>query len=96
MIKQTLLALAASASVVAAVAPLQVEARTHHYRHVYRGASSRYSCRRGDGVQGTVIGAGAGALAGAALTHGAAGPIIGAVGGGLLGNHIGRRTVHCR
>ena len=100
MIKQSLLALAASASILATAAPLPVEARTHHRHHarshVYRGSNGRYYCRRGDGVQGTVIGAGAGALAGAALTHGAAGPIIGAVGGGLLGNHIGRRTVRCR
>ena len=95
MIKQTLLALAASASVLAAAAPLTAEAR-HYRHHVYRGTAARYNCHRGDGVQGTVIGAGAGALAGAALTHGAAGPILGAVGGGLVGNHIGRHTVHCR
>ena len=99
MIKQGLLALAASTSVLAVAAPVPAEAR-HHYRHyysrVYRGSSARYSCRRGDGVQGTLIGAGAGALLGAALTHGAVGPIVGAVGGGLAGNSIGRHTVRCR
>ena len=96
MIKQSLLALAATGTVIAAAAPIPAEARHHYRHHVYQASSGRYNCRRGDGVQGTVIGAGAGALAGAALTHGAAGPIIGAVGGGLLGNHIGRRTVRCR
>ena len=99
MIKQGLLALAASASVFAAAAPVPAEAR-HHYRHyysrVYQGSSGRYSCRQGDGVQGTLIGAGAGALLGSVLTHGAVGPILGAVGGGLAGNSIGRHSVHCR
>lgn len=101
MLKQGILALAASASLVAATVPTAAEARHHHHRtyrtsHVYRGYSGRYYCHRGDGTEGTIVGAGAGALVGAALTHGAAGPIIGAVGGGLLGRHIGRHTVHCR
>ncbi|MGZ3171639.1 MAG: glycine zipper 2TM domain-containing protein [Croceibacterium sp.] len=100
MFKKSILALAATASIVAAAAPVAVEARTHHRHytssHVYRGTNGRYRCHRGNGTQGTIIGAGAGALAGAAVTHGAAGPIIGAVGGGLLGRHIGRHTVHCR
>ena len=97
MLKQSVMALAAAASVATAVAPVSADARTRHHRHhVYRGTSSAYTCRRGDGTAGTIIGAGAGALAGAAVTHGAAGPIIGAVGGGLLGRHIGRHTVHCR
>jgi|SRR6478736_3911575 len=100
MFKQGMLALAATASVVAAATPVAVEARTRHHTyttsHVYRGANGRYYCRRGDGTVGTIVGAGAGALVGAAVTHGAAGPILGAVGGGLLGRHVGRHTVHCR
>jgi len=98
MLKQGMLALAASASLVAAAVPTAAEARHHHYRtsHVYHGYNGRYYCHRGNGTVGTIVGAGAGALLGSALTHGAAGPIIGAVGGGLLGRHIGRHTVHCR
>jgi hypothetical protein len=100
MFKQGMLALAATASVVAAAAPVAADARTRHRTyttsHVYRGTNGRYYCRRGDGTVGTIVGAGAGALVGAAVTHGAVGPILGAVGGGLLGRHIGRHTVHCR
>lgn len=100
MFKQGILALAATASVLAAATPIAADARTrhHYYRtsHVYRGTNGRYYCHRGHGTTGAIIGAGAGALVGAAVTHGAAGPIAGAVGGGLLGRHIGRHTVHCR
>jgi uncharacterized protein YcfJ len=99
MFRQGFMALAATASVLAAATPVTADARTrHHYRthHVYRGSNGRYYCHRGSGTTGTIIGAGAGALLGAAVTHGAAGPIAGAVGGGLLGRHIGRHTVHCR
>jgi uncharacterized protein YcfJ len=100
MFRQGFMALAATASVLAAATPVTADARTrHHYHrtsHVYRGSNGRYYCHRGSGTTGTIIGAGAGALLGAAVTHGAAGPIAGAVGGGLLGRHIGRRTVHCR
>jgi|SRR6185312_4248517 uncharacterized protein YcfJ len=100
MFRQGFMALAATASVLAAATPVTADARTrHHYHrtsHVYRGSNGRYYCHRGNGTTGTIIGAGAGALLGAAVTHGAAGPIAGAVGGGLLGRHIGRRTVHCR
>ena len=100
MFKQGMLAFAATASVLAAAAPVAADAQTRHrtYRtsQVYRGADGRYYCRRGRGTTGAIIGAGAGALVGAAVTHGAAGPIVGAVGGGLLGRHVGRHTVHCR
>lgn len=105
MLKQSILALAATASVAAATAaPLPADARTRHYHHrtyttsrVYRGRNGRYYCRRGDGTVGTIVGAGAGALVGSAITHdGLAGPVLGAVGGGLLGRHIGRHTVRCR
>jgi hypothetical protein len=101
MFKHGIMALAATASVVAATAPVAADARTRHHRtyatsHVYRGTNGRYYCRRGNGTVGTIVGAGAGALVGAAVTHGSTGPILGAVGGGLLGRHIGRHTVHCR
>jgi hypothetical protein len=101
MFKHGILALTVSASLVAAALPTAAEARHHYHRaysttRFYHGRGGRYYCRRGDGTVGTIVGAGAGALVGAALTHGAAGPIIGAVGGGLLGRHIGRHTVHCR
>ena len=100
MFKKSLLALTATASIVAAAAPVAADARTRHHHYtshrVYRGTNGRYYCHRGNGTEGTIIGAGAGALAGAALTHGAAGPILGAVGGGLLGRHIGRHNIHCR
>lgn len=98
MFKKSMLALAATASVVSAAAPVAADARTrHHYTHrVYRGTSGRYYCHRGHGTTGAIVGAGVGALAVGAVTHGAAGPIAGAVGGGLLGRHIARHTVHCR
>lgn len=99
MIKQGLLALAASASVMAVAAPVPAEARhyhRHYYSRVYQGENGYYNCHRGDGVQGTLVGAGAGALLGSLLTHGAVGPILGAVGGGLAGNSIGRHNVRCR
>lgn len=97
MFKHSIMALAATASVVAAVAPVSADARTrHHTSRVYSGTSGRYYCHRGNGTVGTIIGAGAGALLGGAVTHGSTGPIVGAVGGGLLGRHIARHTVHCR
>ena len=99
MFKQGIMALAATTTVLAAATPIAADARTrHHYRtsHVYAGTNGRYYCHRGHGTTGAIIGAGAGALLGAAVTHGAAGPIAGAVGGGLLGRHVARHTVHCR
>jgi hypothetical protein len=101
MFKRGVFALAAAASIIGSIAPTAAAARSRHHHsyataHIYHGKNGRYYCRRGDGTVGTIVGAGAGALVGAALTHGAAGPIIGAVGGGLLGRHIGRHTVRCR
>jgi hypothetical protein len=99
MFKHSIMALAATASVVAATVPAAAEARHHHRYYtsrVYRGHNGRYYCRRGNGTVGTIVGAGVGALAVGAVTHGSTGPILGAVGGGLLGRHIGRHTVHCR
>lgn len=102
MLKQSILALAATASLAVATTPVAADARTrHHHRtyttsRVYRGTNGRYYCRRGNGTVGTIVGAGAGALVGSAVTHGIAGPIIGGVGGALLGRSIGRHTVRCR
>jgi len=98
MFKQSMIALAATASIAGATMSVAADARTyHHYTtsRVYRGSDGRYYCHRGNGTVGTIVGAGAGALIGGAVTHGATGPILGAVGGGLLGRHIGRHTVHC-
>jgi uncharacterized protein YcfJ len=64
-------------------ADAQYRARTHRYHHVHRR-----HCHHG--TTGALIGGGAGALIGSAVTHGATGPIVGAAGGALLGRHIAR------
>lgn len=70
---------------------------------VYRGYDNRYYCRRSDGTTGLIIGAGAGGLAGAALSSGRSevlGVLLGAAIGGAVGNSVdrnnSRRSVYCR
>ena len=70
------------------VVPTSADARRHYYH------SAR--CHRSDGTTGTIIGAGGGALAGAAIGGGVAAPIIGGAAGALLGRHIDRKKVICR
>ena len=101
MFKQSVLALAATASVLTVAIPEQADARTRHRTHhaagtVWRGSDGRYHCRRGDGTLGTVIGAAAGAGAGMVVDRHGAAPFIGAVAGGLLGRHIARQKPRCR
>jgi hypothetical protein len=88
--RKFILALAA-ASVAMPLATSPADARVRHYRHHYY-----HTCHRHNGTTGAIIGGGAGALAGAAVTHGAAGPIIGGVGGALLGRHIQRHNSRYR
>ena len=59
MFKKSLFALAATASIVAATAPVAADARTRHYtrHHVYRGSNGRYYCHRGHGTTGTIVSA---------------------------------------
>lgn len=60
---------------------------------VYRGYDGRYYCRRSDGTTGLIIGAGVGALAGAAIANGGSnllGALIGAAAGGAVGTAIDR------
>ena len=88
--RKFILALAA-ASVAMPLATSPADARVRHYRHHYY-----HTCHRNNGTTGAIIGGGVGALAGAAVTHGAAGPIVGAAGGALLGRHIQRHNSRYR
>jgi uncharacterized protein YcfJ len=70
---------------------------------VYRGYDGRYYCRRSDGTTGLIIGAGVGALAGAAIANGGSnllGALIGAAAGGAVGSAIdrngSRNNYYCR
>ena len=57
---------------------------------IYRGSDGRYYCKRRDGTVGLVVGAGAGALIGSAISRGALGTILGAVAGGAIGRSVDR------
>jgi hypothetical protein len=99
MFKQSILALAAAASVATAAAPDTAFARTRHHRThatTWRGSDGRYHCRRGDGTVGTVVGAVAGAGLGMVVDRHGAAPFLGAVAGGLAGRSIARNQVRCR
>jgi uncharacterized protein YcfJ len=68
-----------------AVSPADAARHRHHYSH--------YRCTHRGGTTGAIVGGGAGALVGHAVTgHGLAGPIVGGVGGALLGRHIERHS----
>jgi len=62
---------------------------------VYRGSEGLYYCRRHDGTVGLVVGAGAGALIGSAVTHGTLGTILGAAAGGAIG-YSAERSMSCQ
>jgi len=66
---------------------------------VYRGNDGRYYCRRSDGTTGLIIGAGAGALLGNALSNGNSGllgTVLGGLAGGAVGRSVDRGSVQCR
>jgi len=65
----------------------------------WRGNDRRYSCRRGSGTTGLVLGGGAGALLGRSIDGGrdrTLGTILGAAGGALLGREVDRGGSRCR
>ena len=80
-------ALCAASVSLTAVAPTAADAARHRH-HYYRS-----TCRPHGGTTGAIVGGGAGALIGHAVTgHGLAGPIVGGVGGALRGRHIERHS----
>ena len=90
MRKLILAVTAATVALPATVIPTAADAR-HRYHHYY--SRSYRTCHRHSGTTGAIVGGGAGALVGHAVTgHGLAGPIIGGVGGALLGRHIERHN----
>jgi len=65
----------------------------------YRGNDRRYSCRRGSGTTGLIVGGGAGALLGRSIDGGrdrTLGTILGAGAGALLGREVDRGGSRCR
>jgi Ni/Co efflux regulator RcnB len=73
--------------------------RLSYNDRVYRGNNGRYYCRRSDGTTGLIIGAGAGALLGNALSNGNSGllgTLLGAGVGGAIGSSVDRGNVTCR
>jgi len=65
----------------------------------WRGNDRRYSCRRGSGTTGLVVGGAAGALLGRGLDGGrdrTLGTILGAGAGALLGREVDRGGSRCR
>ncbi|MEO6153783.1 MAG: glycine zipper 2TM domain-containing protein [Croceibacterium sp.] len=107
MFKQSLFALAAASTVLAAAVPTVAEAR-HHRRYartqtvsrsqVFQGRDGRYYCRRGNGTVGLVVGSVGGALLGRAVdTQGdrLPGTLIGAAAGALAGREA-EKQIRCR
>ena len=79
--------------------PSYRERRLSQNDRIYRGRDGRYYCRRNDGTTGLIIGAGVGALAGAAIDGGSSsllGALIGGGAGALIGREIERGEVRCR
>jgi hypothetical protein len=106
MLKQSALALAATASILTAAAPDVAFARHRTARaaeyvpssRVWRGDDGRYYCRHTNGTIGLVVGAAGGALIGRAIdSHGdrTTGTIVGAALGALVGREVQKR-VSCR
>ena len=65
---------------------------------IYRGADTRYYCRRIDGTTGLIVGAGLGALLGNQLDVGGSATvrtIIGGAAGALVGRAIDKGSVRC-
>jgi uncharacterized protein YcfJ len=109
MLKRTLIALAGTGAMLAAV-PAEARDRTYDERgryieprrvsagEVWQGRDGRYYCRRGNGTTGLVIGAAGGALLGREIDGGrnrATGTILGAAAGALLGREV-QRSMRCR
>jgi uncharacterized protein YcfJ len=68
------------------------------YRHRHSSGRRYYSCRRGSGTTGLIVGGAAGALVGRSVDRGryrTTGTVLGAAGGALLGREI-QRTRRCR
>lgn len=68
-------------------------------RRTWRGNNGRYSCRRGSGTTGLVLGGAAGALLGRGIDGGrdrTLGTVLGAAGGALLGREVDRGGSRCR
>jgi hypothetical protein len=65
---------------------------------IYRGSDGRYYCKRSDGTTGLIIGGGAGALLGGAVSDGIGGALIGGALGALLGRSVDRNRddIRCR
>ncbi|MEO6040340.1 MAG: glycine zipper 2TM domain-containing protein [Croceibacterium sp.] len=104
MFKQSLFALAAASTVLAAAIPEAAEARTRRTvqtvssSRVFQGRDGRYYCRRGNGTIGLVVGGVGGALIGRSIdSHGdrLPGTLIGAAAGALVGREVEKR-VRCR
>jgi outer membrane lipoprotein SlyB len=109
MLKQTILALAATSMAVPMATPaFEAQARHHtthhHYRtdngvRYWRGNNGRYYCHRKNGTVGLLVGGAAGALVGSAVSNGhTAGTVIGAAAGALLGRSVARNhhRAYCR
>ena len=56
------------------------------------GSADARRCRYLNKTEGAVVGGVGGAVLGAVLTHGAAGPLIGAAAGGVAGHEIARKN----
>ena len=108
MLKQTMLALAATSLAVPMAAPtFEAQARHHTSRHYYRtsngvrywrGSNGRYYCHRRNGTVGLLVGGAAGALLGSAVGNGhTTGTVIGAAAGALVGRSVARhQRPYCR
>ncbi len=72
----------------------------YRYRErTWRGNNGRYSCRRGSGTTGLLLGGAAGALLGRGIDGGrdrTLGTVLGAAGGALLGREVDRGGSRCR
>jgi hypothetical protein len=73
--------------------------RNDYRERNWRGNDRRYSCRRGSGTTGLILGGGAGALLGRSIDGGrdrTLGTILGAGAGALLGREVDRGGSRCR
>lgn len=86
--RKLVLAITAATVALPVAIPTPADAARHRTNHYYYR-----TCHRHNGTTGAIVGGGAGALVGHAVTgHGLAGPVIGGVGGALLGRHIQRHS----
>ena len=109
MLKQSLIALAGTATLLTA-APALARDRTYDNQgryiepqrvsagEVWQDRNGRYRCRRGNGTTGLVIGAAGGALLGRVIDsrgERTTGTILGAAAGALLGREV-QRSMRCK